>query len=118
MCIQMEDHEQPKDAQCAPKKLVQQVTLATREAQVALALEGEKALPRYDDYAHEQILKAASLSDIEEMCAFTYLRMNPELFQADNWRRFVAFVEKMKMITVMIYIYFFLEMNFTSFCSC
>ncbi|KAJ0570362.1 putative beta-amylase [Helianthus annuus] len=45
-----------------------------------------------------------------------YLRMNPELFQADNWRRFVAFVKKMKMITVMIF--FFLEMNFTSFCSC
>ncbi|MFS7935895.1 putative beta-amylase [Helianthus anomalus] len=41
------------------------------------------------------------------MCAFTYLRMNPELFEADNWRRFVAFVKKMKMITVMIYIYFF-----------
>ncbi|KAJ0624469.1 putative beta-amylase [Helianthus annuus] len=29
-----------------------------------------------------------------------YLRMNPELFQADNWRRFVAFVKKMKMITM------------------
>ncbi|KAJ0617246.1 putative beta-amylase [Helianthus annuus] len=93
-CIEMRDHEQPQDAQCAPEKLVQQVTLATREAQVALA--GENALPRYDDYAHEQILNAASLSDNDEMCAFTYLRMNPELFQADNWRRFVAFVKKMK----------------------
>ncbi|KAI7730763.1 hypothetical protein M8C21_008050 [Ambrosia artemisiifolia] len=93
-CIEMRDHEQPQDAQCAPEKLVQQVTLATREAQVALA--GENALPRYDDYAHEQILKAASLSENDEMCAFTYLRMNPELFQADNWRRFVAFVKKMK----------------------
>ncbi|KAM0013619.1 putative beta-amylase [Helianthus debilis subsp. tardiflorus] len=93
-CIEMRDHEQPQDAQCAPEKLVQQVTLATREAQVPLA--GENALPRYDDYAHEQILNAASLSDNDEMCAFTYLRMNPELFQADNWRRFVAFVKKMK----------------------
>ncbi|KAI3706199.1 hypothetical protein L6452_23780 [Arctium lappa] len=93
-CIEMRDHEQPQDAQCAPEKLVQQVTLATQEAQVALA--GENALPRYDDYAHEQILKAASLSENDEMCAFTYLRMNPELFQADNWRKFVAFVKKMK----------------------
>lgn len=93
-CIEMRDHEQPQDAQCAPEKLVQQVTLATQEAQVALA--GENALPRYDDYAHEQILKAASLTENDEMCAFTYLRMNPELFQADNWRKFVAFVKKMK----------------------
>ncbi|GJX64527.1 beta-amylase 1, chloroplastic [Tanacetum coccineum] len=93
-CIEMRDHEQPQDAQCAPEKLVQQVTAATQEAQVALA--GENALPRYDDYAHEQILKAASLSDNDEMCAFTYLRMNPELFQPDNWRKFVGFVKKMK----------------------
>ncbi|KAL8260659.1 hypothetical protein R6Q59_028612 [Mikania micrantha] len=93
-CIEMRDHEQPQDAQCAPEKLVQQVTSATQEAQVALA--GENALPRYDEYAHEQILKAASLSENDEMCAFTYLRMNPELFQADNWRKFVAFVKKMK----------------------
>ncbi|KAI3716417.1 hypothetical protein L1987_67282 [Smallanthus sonchifolius] len=93
-CIEMRDHEQPQDAQCAPEKLVQQVTSATQEAQVALA--GENALPRYDEYAHEQILKAASLTENDEMCAFTYLRMNPELFQADNWRKFVAFVKKMK----------------------
>ncbi|GJX58642.1 beta-amylase 1, chloroplastic [Tanacetum coccineum] len=63
---------------CAPEKLVQQVTAATQEAQVALA--GENAL----------------LSDNDQMCAFTYLRMNPELFQADNWRKFVGFVKKMK----------------------
>ncbi|CAN4120596.1 unnamed protein product [Withania somnifera] len=98
-CIEMRDHEQPQDAQCAPEKLVRQVALATQEAQVPLA--GENALPRYDDYAHEQILQASSLniddqSGDREMCAFTYLRMNPELFHPDNWRRFVAFVKKMK----------------------
>ncbi|KAL0414157.1 UNVERIFIED_CONTAM: Beta-amylase 1, chloroplastic [Sesamum radiatum] len=98
-CIEMRDHEQPQDALCAPEKLVRQVALATQEAQVPLA--GENALPRYDDYAHEQILQASAL-DIDgnsadrEMCAFTYLRMNPDLFQPDNWRRFVAFVKKMK----------------------
>ncbi|KAK7270685.1 hypothetical protein RJT34_26019 [Clitoria ternatea] len=98
-CIEMRDHEQPQDALCAPEKLVKQVALATQKAQVPLA--GENALPRYDDYAHEQILRASQLNVDEnsgerEMCAFTYLRMNPHLFQPDNWRKFVAFVKKMK----------------------
>ncbi|KAG8369752.1 hypothetical protein BUALT_Bualt14G0046400 [Buddleja alternifolia] len=98
-CIEMRDHEQPQDALCAPEKLVRQVALATQEAQVPLA--GENALPRYDDYAHEQILRASALdvdgeSGEREMCAFTYLRMNPDLFQGDNWRRFVGFVKKMR----------------------
>ncbi|XP_010550849.1 PREDICTED: beta-amylase 1, chloroplastic [Tarenaya hassleriana] len=82
-CIEMRDHEQPQDALCAPEKLVKQVAMATREAEVALA--GENALPRYDEYAHEQILKASALSldgdkngGNKEMCAFTYLRMNPD----------------------------------------
>jgi beta-amylase len=97
-CIEMRDHEQPQDALCAPEKLVRQVALATREAEVPLA--GENALPRYDENAHEQILQASSLnidgnSKDREMCAFTYLRMNPHLFQPDNWRRFVGFVKKM-----------------------
>ncbi|CAL5184879.1 unnamed protein product [Lathyrus oleraceus] len=98
-CIEMRDHEQPQDALCAPEKLVNQVALATQKAQVHLA--GENALPRYDEHAHEQILKASQLnvegnSDDTEMCAFTYLRMNQHLFQPDNWRKFVAFVKKMK----------------------
>lgn len=94
-CVEMRDHEQPQDALCAPEKLVRQVALATQHAKVPLA--GENALPRYDEYAHDQILKASSLnSNDSEMCAFTYLRMTPDLFQSDNWRRFVAFVKKMK----------------------
>jgi beta-amylase len=98
-CIEMRDHEQPQDALCAPEKLVKQVALATQKAQVPLA--GENALPRYDDTAHEQILQAASLniegnSEGREMCAFTHLRMSPHLFQPENWRKFVAFVKKMK----------------------
>nr|AFK35065.1 unknown [Lotus japonicus] len=92
--IEMRDHEQPQDALCAPEKLVNQVTLATQKAQVPLA--GENALQRYDEHAHEQILKSAQLNDDTEMCAFTYLRMNPQLFQPDNWRKFVSFVKKMK----------------------
>ncbi|KAL2334321.1 hypothetical protein Fmac_015534 [Flemingia macrophylla] len=98
-CIEMRDHEQPQEALCAPEKLVKQVALATQKAQVLLA--GENALPRYDEYAHEQIIRASQLdvdddSDGREMCAFTYLRMNPHLFEPDNWRKFVAFVKKMK----------------------
>lgn len=98
-CIEMHDHEQPQDAQCSPEKLVKQVALATQKAGVPLA--GENALPRYDDYAHEQILQASALhiegnTEGKQMCAFTYLRMNPQLFQGDNWRRFVSFVKKMK----------------------
>ncbi|KAK7295927.1 hypothetical protein VNO77_51109 [Canavalia gladiata] len=98
-CIEMRDHEQPQDALCAPEKLVKQVALATQKAQVALA--GENALPRYDEYAHEQIVRASQLdvdgdSGNREMCAFTYLRMNPHLLEPNNWRKFVAFVKKMK----------------------
>ncbi|KAJ4967820.1 hypothetical protein NE237_014521 [Protea cynaroides] len=103
-CIEMRDHEQPQEAQCAPEKLVRQVALATREAQVPLA--GENALPRFDEYAHEQILHSASMNlggddggkweQEQEMCAFTYLRMSPQLFQEDNWRRFVGLVKKMR----------------------
>lgn len=92
-CIEMKDYEQPQDAQCAPEKLVKQVVVATKEANVALA--GENALPRYDEGAHQQIIAAAKTLREDSMCAFTYLRMGPDLFQADNWRRFVAFVKKM-----------------------
>lgn len=98
-CIEMRDHEQPQDALCAPEKLVRQVQLATAKAGVALA--GENALPRYDETAHEQILNASTLNidgndkGSREMCAFTYLRMGPDLFHPENWRRFVTFVKKM-----------------------
>ncbi|KAM0002732.1 putative beta-amylase [Helianthus debilis subsp. tardiflorus] len=90
-CVEMRNHEQPQGAHCSPENLVQQVALATREAHVSIA--GENALPRYDDYALEQILRAAENA---EMCAFTYLRLKRELFEVENWRKFVAFVKKMK----------------------
>ncbi|CAL0322298.1 unnamed protein product [Lupinus luteus] len=98
-CIEMRDHEQRQDAQCAPEKLVKQVALATQEAQIPLA--GENALLLYDEDAHEQIIKVSQLafegiSDDRKMCAFTYQRMNPHLFQPDYWKKFVAFVKKIK----------------------
>ena len=60
MCIEMHDHEQPQDTLCAPEKLVRQVALATQEAEVPPA--GENVLQRYDDYAHEQIIRASQLN--------------------------------------------------------
>ncbi|XP_078439754.1 beta-amylase 1, chloroplastic-like [Wolffia australiana] len=92
-CVEMRDHEQPADAQCRPEGLVRQVAAAARAAGAALA--GENALPRYDPAAHEQIVRAAGASEGAGMCAFTYLRMSPQLFQADNFRHFVNFVRSM-----------------------
>ncbi|KAG6475031.1 beta-amylase 1, chloroplastic-like [Zingiber officinale] len=92
-CVEMRDGEQPGEAACKPEELVRQVAAAAREAEVELA--GENALPRYDETAHEQILNAAARDEEEKMAAFTYLRMGPDLFQPDNWRRFVAFVKNM-----------------------
>ncbi|XP_031482039.1 beta-amylase 1, chloroplastic-like [Nymphaea colorata] len=106
-CIEMKDYEQPQEAQCSPEGVVRQVVLATREVGVPLA--GENALPRFDESAHDQIVRSSSLRSFsgdgkagrgEEsrgaMCAFTYLRMTPHLFEPDNWRRFVAFVKRMR----------------------
>ncbi|KAG2314647.1 hypothetical protein Bca52824_017769 [Brassica carinata] len=71
-CIEMRDHEQPQDALCAPEQLV------------------------------NQILKASALSfdqnsegESRQMCTFTYMRMNPELFKAENRGKFEGFVKKM-----------------------
>ncbi|KAJ6790791.1 beta-amylase [Iris pallida] len=93
-CVEMRDGEQPGDAMCRPEGLVRQVAAAAGEAGVGLA--GENALPRYDGTAHDQIVGSALRSGGgEKMCAFTYLRMGPDLFHPDNWRNFVAFVKKM-----------------------
>ena len=99
--IEMKDWEHPGDAQCAREKLIKQVILATRKAGVSLA--GENALPRFDQDAHNQIIKNANLrlpeddrnTKVEPMCAFTYLRMSQHLFQPENWRLFVSFVRKL-----------------------
>ncbi|CAN6314099.1 unnamed protein product [Urochloa humidicola] len=93
-CVEMRDHEQPQDAQCRPEALVQQVAAAARDAGVGLA--GENALPRYDETAHDQVVAtAAEKAEEDRMVAFTYLRMGPDLFQPENWRRFAAFVKRM-----------------------
>ncbi|KAI4342614.1 hypothetical protein MLD38_027220 [Melastoma candidum] len=71
ICIEMRDHEQSKHDLCPPKKLLGRLPV-------------QPGKPRYPG------------GEDREMCAFTYLRMNPKLFQPDNWRSFVTFVKKMK----------------------
>jgi beta-amylase len=93
-CVEMRDHEQPRDAQCMPEALVRQVGAAARAAGVGLA--GENALPRYDGTAHDQVVATAAERAAEDrMVAFTYLRMGADLFHPDNWHRFAAFVRRM-----------------------
>ena len=69
---------------------MQQVRAAARAARVELA--GENALERYDEQAFAQV---AATAEAAGLSAFTYLRMNRNLFEGDNWRRFVAFVKTM-----------------------
>lgn len=100
-CIEMKDYEQPGEARCSPENLIKQVVLAARKASVPVA--GENALPRYDEGAHNQVVKNSRLTFhddphgvvYEPMCAFTFLRMSQSLFQGDNWRLFVQFVRQM-----------------------
>jgi beta-amylase len=92
-CVEMRDYEQPAQASSSPEKLVKQVAEAARKEGVVLV--GENALPRYDEYA---FLKVVDTARREGMSAFTYQRMNPKLFKADNWWRFVDFVKEMSEI--------------------
>lgn len=98
-CFEMKDEEQPQHARCSPEGLLRQVTLATRKAGVALA--GENALQRFDGSAYAQIIHNSNLKlqgtseNKSNMCAFTYLRMNQQMFQSENWHRFVWFVRNM-----------------------
>lgn len=102
-CIEMKDGEQPADAQCSPESLLRQVTVASRTAGVRLA--GENALPRFDQAAHDQVVRKSRLQfdergyvaeEQEPMCAFTFLRMSESLFYSDNWCQFVPFVRHMQ----------------------
>ncbi|XP_051144602.1 beta-amylase 3, chloroplastic [Andrographis paniculata] len=92
-CMEMRDGEQPGKANCSPEGLVRQVKMATKSARTELA--GENALQRYDGGAFSQILTTSRLDLAEGLSAFTYLRMNKQLFEADNWRNLVEFIRNM-----------------------
>ncbi|GFP96484.1 beta-amylase 3 chloroplastic [Phtheirospermum japonicum] len=87
-CMEMRDGEQPNEAGCSPEGLVRQVKAATNSAKAELA--GENALERYDGGAFSQVVETSG-----SLSAFTYLRMNKRLFEADNWKGFVGFVRSM-----------------------
>lgn len=92
-CMEMRDGEQPDKANCSPEGLVRQVKMATKTARTELA--GENALERYDGGAYSQVLATTRSDSGNALSAFTYLRMNKRLFEADNWRNLVEFVKSM-----------------------
>ncbi|GLJ55988.1 hypothetical protein SUGI_1201970 [Cryptomeria japonica] len=99
-CFEMKDYEHPQHARCSPEGLLRQVTTVCRQNDVQIA--GENALQRYDGGAYGQIIHNSNLKlqgnseqNARPMNAFTYLRMNPQMFQSENWRQFVWFVRNM-----------------------
>ncbi|XAR54865.1 Beta-amylase [Bertholletia excelsa] len=93
-CMEMKDKEQPDNANSSPEGLVRQVKMATKTAGTELA--GENALERYDESAYAQVM-ATSMSDSGNgLSAFTYLRMNKQLFEGENWRHLVEFVKNIE----------------------
>nr|GMD37669.1 beta-amylase 3, chloroplastic [Ipomoea batatas] len=92
-CMEMKDGEQPGSANCSPEGLVRQVKVATKAAGAELA--GENALERYDSRAYEQVLATSRSDSGNGLSAFTYLRMNKNLFEPENWRNLVEFVKSM-----------------------
>lgn len=91
-CMEMRDREQPEHA--SPEGLVRQVKMATKSAGTELA--GENALERYDGGAFSQVLATSRSDSGNALSAFTYLRMNKKLFEAENWRNMVEFVKSMR----------------------
>ncbi|GJR68650.1 beta-amylase 3, chloroplastic [Tanacetum coccineum] len=92
-CMEMRDREQPQHANCSPEGLVKQVKLAVKVAGIELA--GENALERYDEGAYGQVLATSRSDSGNGLCAFTFLRLNKRLFEAENWRQLVNFVRSM-----------------------
>ncbi|XP_022871036.1 beta-amylase 3, chloroplastic-like [Olea europaea var. sylvestris] len=92
-CMEMRDEEQPERANCSPEGLVRQVKMATKSAGTQLA--GENALERYDSGAYSQVLGTSHSDSGNGLAAFTYLRMNKRLFEAENCRKFDEFVKNM-----------------------
>eukprot|EP00246_Nothoceros_aenigmaticus_P012341 TRINITY_DN3795_c0_g2_i1.p1 TRINITY_DN3795_c0_g2~~TRINITY_DN3795_c0_g2_i1.p1 ORF type:complete len:654 (+),score=71.94 TRINITY_DN3795_c0_g2_i1:116-1963(+) len=102
-CIEMRDTEQPPHALCSPEGLLRQIAVAARTAGIRIS--GENALPRFDESAYGQVVRKSrlevhedgvSVTDVEPMCSFTFLRMCERLFHNENWRVFVPFVRHME----------------------
>lgn len=92
-CMEMRDGEQPESANCSPEGLVKQVKRVTKMTGTELA--GENALERYDQGAYAQVLETSRSDSGNGLTAFTYLRLNKRMFEEDNWRNLVVFVNDM-----------------------
>lgn len=92
-CMEMKDGQQPSHGNCSPEGLVAQVKMVTKDTKTELA--GENALERYDGGAYHQILATSRSESGNGLAAFTYLRMNKNLFEPHNWRNLVEFVKSM-----------------------
>ncbi|KAL5724127.1 beta-amylase [Ranunculus cassubicifolius] len=92
-CMEMRNGEQPESANCSPEGLVKQVKIATKLSGTELA--GENALERYDQGAYAQVLETSRSESGNGLTAFTYLRLNKRMFEGDNWRNLVVFVNDM-----------------------
>jgi beta-amylase len=64
--------------------------------QVGVPLSGENALPRYDDYAFDQIAESVfgRTKRPSRLTKITFLRMGNQMF--DNWDSFLGFLHRMQ----------------------
>jgi len=96
-CLEMRNYEQPGDARSNPESLVAQTRMAAERNGVKYR--GENALPRYDRTAYEQIIAQSRFSDGSPIEGFTYLRLNSELMDNQQFfNDFLWFVNEMKKI--------------------
>lgn len=87
-CLEMADREQDPSCGSGPEELVQQVMSAAVNNKIGF--NGENALPRYDTTAFSKIQSYKSV-----LHAFTYLRLNGDLLQGDNFNNFKNFINAM-----------------------
>jgi len=100
----MRDIEHPWFSRCGPEGLLRQVCAAAARYGVKVA--GENALCRFDADAYEKIITncRGEGNDPElwrtgqllpPMASFTFLRLGKELFEDNNFKSFVGFVQRM-----------------------
>jgi len=94
-CLEMKDSEQSASCGSGPEELVRHVLSSTKSA--GLPFSGENALPRYDAAAYGQIESHKS-----SLARFSYLRLNNDLLQGDNFNNFKGFVGRMHQGSVLI----------------
>ena len=89
VCILKQQHRIPKRrATHSP---------ARQQHTVGIGYAGENALPRYDQRAYDTMVEQSAYGE-EPLRAFTYLRLNDQLLQGDNWGRFRGFVADMQQL--------------------